>query len=311
MSRKIPTEKLQERRARGPLPDPFYYLSNFQTVVSSLNERYADLWSAEEQQFLATFDGLPKASRALLVRMVMREGVLFRTSRLTYPEIGETSAAVTPLVHAGWVDEKPSLDIDQLLRLLTKTELLHYFPSSRRHRRLNKPDLVALLREQCSESKAFDAWCHESSDCVYQLTVAPICERFRLMFFGNFHQDWTEFVLRDLGVLVYEKISSTLQSRPFSTRTQIDAFEQLYLCRQWLDAGVALDKVIAAIPPPMADSDWLELRRQRLLFEVGRAAERMDDPTSALAVYSTCTHRGARLRTIRLLERTREWERAR
>jgi hypothetical protein len=294
------TEKLNETRARYTLPDPFYYLRNFETVVASLNERYADLWSADEQQFASIFDGLPEASRALLVRMVMREGVLFRASRLNYREIGDTFAAVTPLIRVGWVDDHPSLHVDQLQRLLTKAELLHYFPWSRLHAKLNKPDLVALLRGRCPEAKPFHAWCDESSDCVYRFTVARLCERFRLMFFGNFHQDWTEFVLKDLGIFNYEKIPSPLHSRPFSTRMQIDSFEQQYLCRQWLDAGVALDEVIAAIPPPMVDSDWLEQRRQQLLFQVGKAAERLGDSALALGVYLTCTHRGARLRWVRL-----------
>jgi FAN1, HTH domain/VRR-NUC domain/Fanconi anemia-associated nuclease SAP domain len=311
MARKFRTDKPKAPQARAVLPDPFYYLSNFETAIASLHERYSDLWSTEEQNFLAAFGGLPRTSRAVLVRMVMREGASFRASRLNYPEIGETRAAVAPLIELHWVDENPSLDVDQLQRLLTKAELLHYFPPPRLGRNLNKPDLVALLREQYPEAKPFHAWCRESSDCVYQLLAAPLCERFRLMFFGNFYQDWSEFVLRDLGIFTYEKIPPSLQSRPFGTRVHIEAFEQLNLCRQWLDAGTALDQVIAAIPPPLADSDWLEQRRQKLLFQVARTAERLGDPKSALTVYSTCTHRGARVRRIRLLERAHEWEIAR
>ncbi|MHB8477864.1 MAG: PDDEXK family nuclease [Steroidobacteraceae bacterium] len=311
MARKFPTEQRKEPRPRVVLPDPFYYLSNFETVIASLNVRYADLWCGEEQQFLATFQGLPKPSRALLVRMVMREGLLFRASRLNYPEIGETAAAVAPLMKVGWVDDKPKLDVGELQRLITKEELLQYFAWSRPYRNLTKPDLVAMLRRQCPESRSFQAWCRESSDRVYQLLVAPLCERFRLMFFGNFRQDWSEFVLRDLGIFRYEKIPSSRQSRPFFSRGHIDAFAQLYRCGQWLGAGVALDQVVAAIPAPIADSDWLEQRRQKLLFQVGQAAERAGDPKFALAVYSICAHRGALVRTIRLLERAQEREIAR
>ena len=311
MARKFRTEQLKQPRARGVLPDPYYYLSNFETVIASLNVRYADLWSGEEQQFLVAFKRLPQASRALLVRMVMREGVLFRASRLKYPEIGETAAAVAPLVKVGWVDDEPQLDVGELQQLITKEELLQYFAWSRPYRNLTKTDLVTILRGQCPESRSFQAWCRESSDRVYQLLVAPVCERFRLMFFGNFHQDWSEFVLRDLGIFRYEKIPSSLQSRPFCSRGHVDAFEQLYLCGQWLGTGVALDQVVAAIPAPIADSDWLEQRRQKLLFQVGQAAERAGDRKFALAVYSTCTHRGALVRTIRLLERAQEREIAR
>jgi hypothetical protein len=298
-------------RGSSPLPDAYYYLSNFERALASLDARYADLWHAAEREFLAQFAGLPKASRALLVRMVMRKGVLFRASRLNYPEIGEPTAAAAPLSDLCWVDDNPSLDLDQLQGLLGKNELLHYFELPRRYEKLNKPELVDELRSQYPELKPFHAWCAESSDRVYELRVARLCERFRLMFFGNFHQDWTEFVLTDLGITSYEKIPASLQSRPFGSRAHIDAFQQLQLCQQGLEAGMALDQVIAAIPPAIAGGGWLEERRQKLLFEVARAWERHGDSTTALAIFSECTHRGARLRTIRLCERAHEWEIAR
>ena len=311
MAPKLSTAQDHEPRTRYSLADRFYYLNNFQTVLAALAARYADLLSIEEQKFLADFDGLPKASRALLVRMVMRKGELFRASRLNYPEIGAPSAAVAPLVDLRWVDDRPSLDIDQLQRLLRKAELVQYFRLSRLFGRLNKPDLVEMLRVQHPMAKPFRTWCRESSDCVYQLTVASLCERFRLMFFGNFHQDWTDFVLTDLGLFVYEKIPYSSQSRPFSSRAHIDAFQQLSLCRQHLDAGVALNQVMEAMPLPLTDSEWLEDQRQKLLFEIARAYERSGDHDSALAVLTECTHRGARLRRIRLLGRAHEWEIAR
>jgi VRR-NUC domain/Fanconi anemia-associated nuclease SAP domain len=309
MAHKFRSEQPKDPRPRAVLPDPFYYLSNFETVLASLNERYAHLWTAEETQFLATFPALPKVSRALLVRMVMREGVSFRASRLNYPEIGETAAAIASLIRVGWVDDGPKLEVGDLQKLITKEELLHYFPWSRPYGNLTKPDLVAVLREQYPEARSFQAWCKGSSDQVYQLLVAPICERMRLMFFGNYRQDWREFVLRDLGVFVYEKVP--LHSRPFVTRTQVDVFEQLHLCGQWLDTGVALDQVMAAVPAPITDSDWLEQHRQKLIFQVGHAAERAGDPKAALEVYATCTYRNAHLRRIRILERAQEREIAR
>ena len=85
MDPKFGPETLNEPRIRYSFADRFYYLHNFQTVISSLNARYADLWSMQERQFLIHFEKLPQASRALLVRMIMRKGDLFRASRLKYP----------------------------------------------------------------------------------------------------------------------------------------------------------------------------------------------------------------------------------
>jgi hypothetical protein len=297
--------------ARVTLPDPFYYLKNFQTVLSSIETRYAELLSVEERQFMAYFAVLPKVSRALLVRMVMRQGVFFRRSRLNYPEIGETFATVEPLLKWRMVDAAPALDVEQLAQLLTKQELLQSFSLPQSYRSLKKSDLVAVLAAQFPGRKILPDWCPNFGDCIYELKAALVCERFRWMFFGNFHQDWGEFVLADLGIFSYEAVPESLKSAAFQTRAHIDSFEQLYGCRRMLAAGSPAIEVLAGIPAPIADCDWLEDRRQKLLFYVARAFERSGDPAAALGVLSKCNYRGARMRAVRLRERRHEWEAAR
>jgi hypothetical protein len=130
-----------------------------------------------------------------------------------------------------------------------------------------------------------------------------------LLFFGNFHQDWTEFVLSDLGISSYESVP--VHSAPFRTRAHIDAFCQMYCCQRALDEGAAPAEFVADIPSPIPDSEWLEEHRQRLLFHVATAYARLDDAPSALAVFLTCRHRGSRMRMARLLERRSEWQAAR
>ncbi len=216
--------------------------------------------------------------------MVTRRGTMFRGSRLHYAEIGGTSAAAGPLVQLGWVDEAPNLDVEQVQTLLTKAELIDNFPILRPYRALKKAKLVAVLRAQIVGSQPFQAWCKQTSDRVYHLIVRPLCERFRLMFFGNFHQDWTDFVLTDLGLFAYEKVPASLQSPAFRTRAEIDAFQQLHLCRQSLAADLPLDQVMPAIPAPITDCEWLEDHRQKLLFQIARAYERQGNPAAALAI---------------------------
>jgi hypothetical protein len=293
---------------RPVLADPFYYLNNFRAVLTSLEKRYRELLPTEERQFIAQFAALPEPSCALLVRMIMRQGIFFRLSRLHYAEIGDTAAAAAALFDIGWLEE-PAFNVSELHRLLTKDELIRYLPLSRQLCRLGKSALLEVLRTQYPESRSFHEWCQRSQDRVFHPIVKPLAERFRLMFFGNFHQDWTEFVLADLGINSYETIPE--HSAPFSTREHIDAFHQLYRCQRVFDEGTELGQVIAGIPPPIADSDWLEDVRQRLLFRVATAYEQLDDAPSALAVLSTCRHRGSRMRTIRLLERLRQWQEAR
>jgi hypothetical protein len=288
------------------LPDPLYYLNNFRSVLASLQKRYGELLSAEEREFITLFATLPVPSCALMVRMFMRRGTFFRLSRLRYAEIGDTAAAAEPLLRVRWLEE-PVLDAAALHRLLTKSELLDHLALPQPLHRLKKTELLAMLREQCPDSQPFRGWCAHSPDRVFHPLVKPLAERFRLMFFGNFRQDWTEFVLADLGITSYESVPG--RSAAFRTRAQIEVFHQLYRCRRDLDEGMALEKVLAAIPLPIADSDWLEDLRQRLLFKVAAAYER-SDVAAALAVLSACRHRGARMRSALLLERLGEWRAA-
>ena len=187
---------------RPVLPDPFYYLNNFRMVLASLESRYRELLSGEEQEFIRQFAALPEPSCALLVRMIMRVGMFFRLTRLEYPEIGDTAAAVAPLLEIGWVEE-PVLDVSELHRLLTKAELSDHLAVPRDLWRLNKSELLDVLREQYTESRPFHGWCAQLNDRVLRPGAKPLAERFRVMFFGNFRQDWTEFVLSDLGISSY------------------------------------------------------------------------------------------------------------
>jgi hypothetical protein len=295
-------------RGRPALADPFYYLNNFRTALMSLENRYRLLLAPEEREFIGRFAVLPQPSCALLVRMIMRAGMFFRLSRLKYPEIGDIAAATEPLFDIGWLEE-PVLDVSDLHRLLTKPELSVHLPLARALGRLNKPALLDVLREQYKEPRPFRGWCPQLNDHVFRPAVKPLADRFRLLFFGNFHQDWTEFVLSDLGISSYESVP--VHSAPFRARAHIDAFYEMYRCRRGLEEGADLEEIVAAIPSPISDSDWLEEHRQRLIFQVGAAYERLDDVPSALALFSTCRHRGSRVRAARLLERRHEWQAAR
>ena len=66
------------------LPPELYYLSNFRAALAWISERYADLLSDDERAFIAQFAGLAQSAQALLVRMVMRQGIHFRASKLQY-----------------------------------------------------------------------------------------------------------------------------------------------------------------------------------------------------------------------------------
>jgi VRR-NUC domain/Fanconi anemia-associated nuclease SAP domain len=295
--------------ARVDLP-PFYYLKNFELVLTTIRLRYSDLLLKEELRFLTQFPQLPLQSRALLTRMVMRRGCLFLASKLRYAEIGETRAAAGPLLEAGWISDRPKLGIDELSKILTKGELTRCLKLPGRYTSWRKEELDAVLQAQFTEPRYFEDW-YPGGEIVYALLIERLSERFRLMFFGNDRQSWTEFVTADLGIFRYEKVERSLQSRPFQTRSHIELFQGLQECRALLLEGMPLDELLSIVPEAISDSEWLEERRQKLLFLIAREHERAGESGKALSIYLECRYRGARSRATRLKCKAQDWEGAR
>lgn len=292
------------------LDHPFYYLENFQAVLDWVGGRYADLLADDEQAFIAQFGKLPQASRALFVRMVMRKGSVFRASKLVYAEIGETKAAMQALVDVGWVQADPVLDIAELFDLLQKPELALVLAMTPAEKKLPKAEQLGLFSLRHTGSKAFSAWCAGVvNDMAYQVLNKGVCDRLRLLFFGNLYQDWSEFVLSDLGIYQYEKVEFSAASRGFGCRADIDAYLALHACREAFHAEQPVPEVLAQLAATglhTLDNAWIASRRNRLLYQIGEYLEKQKDWALAQQVYAGCTYPGARLRAIRVLEKSEQ-----
>lgn len=281
-------------------PPALYYLYNFRGALRWVRERYDDLLSDPEKQFIAEFTALPWSSQALLVRLIMRKAQYFRASKISYPEIESVERAVGPLVTLQWVDPRPLLGLADLFRLTPKAEILEIFPGLPRG--APKRELLRRLESSHTERRSFEEWRGNVAERIYCVSVAPICTRLRLLFFGNFRQDWSEFVLADLGIFKYETVAFSPGSRAFQSREDIETFFELYECRRRLCDDLAPSEVLARIPRQRLHHEWLESRRAKLIFQIARQYERSGDAESALGLYSDCSHPGARLRAIRVLE---------
>lgn len=286
-----------------PRLDPLYYLLNFRSALQWLTEIYSDLLSAEERGFIDTFEHLPVDSQALFVRLMMRTHETFRATKVCYPEIGAVGPAAARLVQAGLIDDQPLLSLSELFALLRRDELDELFALDGDARRLTKPALLASLQAQHLHDRTFESWRGAADECAYRVLVAGLCAQLRLLFFGSWHQDWSEFVLADLGVFKYERLDLGAHSRGFQSRADIDAFLRLHRSRAELHAHAPLEIVLAHVPSEPIANGWLEARRSKLLFEIAHRYERQGNPEQALTIYRRSTYPGARLRSIRLLER--------
>jgi len=243
----------------------------------------------------------------LLVRMIMRKGVHFRLGKLNYPEIGDISAAAQPLLSHGWLDDQALLSVAEVFDVLLKAELLQAFGSFIEQPKGRKDDWLPVLAEQFSESRSLCDWAPTLGDCLLSLTIMDLCDRLRLMFFGNLYQDWSEFVLADLGIFTYEKVEFCADSRGLRSREDVDACLFLHQCQLRFEAGEPLEPIVEQVSALQFDNPWLQRRRGKVLFQIGQYCERVAEFALALSIYRDCTYPGARQRMIRVLERCGEY----
>lgn len=286
----------------SPLDNPFYYLENFRQVLGWIAQRYDDLLDESERAFIRDFADLPLPAQGLLVRMVMRKGTLFRASKLSYQEIGDTREAVLPLLGQGWVDAEPNLDLRELFQLLRKDELRVCFKSHAVKGTERKEEWFERLQPLHDTPRTLADWHPELDEQVFNLKVMPLCDRLRLLYFGNLYQEWSEFVLADLGIYRYEKVEFSLDSRGIAARVDIDVCLQLHACREALESSLELAALARQAIAVQTANPWLRVRRAKLLYRIGQQAERIQDWPLALEVYRQTDYPGSRSRQIRVLE---------
>ena len=292
------------------LPAPLYYLHNFHKALAWIAARHDDLLDARERDFVHGFGTLEIPAQALLVRMIMRKGTHFRASKLNYEEIGCSHQAAQPLIQQGWVLDDVSLAQEQLLDLLRKDEILTCFATRIEDRRARKDQLCLALLQQPADARSFNQWCPLLDDRLYSLTIDALCERLRLMFFGNLHQDWSEFVLADLGIFRYEQVDLPGDARALRCRTDIDDYLHLQRCREAFEAEVCVEQVLEQIDTRRYHNPYIASRRAKLLFRIGQHLERSATLERALQVYASSGYPQARQRQIRVLERSGQWQQA-
>lgn len=269
----------------NPYPPELYYLNNFRTALAWLVERYADLLTEEEQAFISGFAALAWQAQALLVRMIMRRGCHFRLSKLDYAEIGDCLAAAEPLLENGWVTEQAPLTAVEVAELLRKDELLAHLPLTDRRSNRKKSELLDQLLAQDLPAQSFSAWCPALNDRLLSLQVDELCNRLRLMFFGNLAQHWSEFVLADLGIYRYESVDISPESRGFRTRQDIEDYLHLRELRVRFEEGEAPEAVLPPLLAFASDNPYLTGRQSRQLFHLARQLERGGDLQQAWFKY--------------------------
>lgn len=289
------------------LPDPLYYLTNFRTALTWVRARYSDLLTPAEGEYFAVFSALPEPSQALLVRLLMRKGVHFRLSKLSYSEIGDIAQAAAPLLALGWLTTDAPLTLAEIGEVLVKAEVLAHLPLPEPRASLKKPELLAQLPE---DSKPFAHWCPTLQDTLLSVTISDFADLVRLLFFGNLAQQWSEFVLAELGIFRYESVAFTSDSRAFQCRQDVDDYLALRALRERFYQAQPIDDILPPLLAFESNNAYLLKRRSRLIFSIAQHLEKSANAVQALALYEQTDVGEARWRQVRILENLGETDQA-
>lgn len=307
------TADLLSPLAAASLDNPLYYLENGLTVIDWVLKQHTDLLTTSEHERLTQFQAMPQAAQALLLRMIMRTHDQFRVSGLVYPELPMTvPEALNILAQEGWVDVNPPLTVEDLNRLLRRDEWLAMLEGRLDElglkRTASKRAMVTVWTALHGHlSQPLVDWWPDSPEKVVALRDPLLFQRVRLMFFGNLRQDWSEFVVTELGYQRYEPVPLTRECRAFQHRDEVDLYLALHECREQLQSEAPdLQALWQSIPGEADMNPWLSYRRDRLLHSLGHRAEREGLIDLALQAYRSASTAESRVRYFRVREKHHE-----
>lgn len=311
----MPSVRLDPRQP----PPAGYYAANLLTVIESVFDRYGDILTDQEREFGLRVTALSAQAQRLLARLLgrvsARDGAI-REDSLDYAEVVDVPGALAELAACGLIERCPAMPAEAVVGLLTRPEMHRVFWDVNGARKGTKAD--HLERILAVNPPLFCRW--RVRRCVgwLRFTESESLDLYRLLFFGDRHQDLTTFVLRDLGVHRYEPVSLSRETRQFPDRETLGRF--LYLAVADEDVRTlfprvadhephdepvreaALADLVQRLWMPL-DNRMLERRRSRTLNRLGRNLERAGDFDGALACYSRSTLTPARERQMRILHR--------
>ena len=279
----------------------FYYHQHFLELLDFVSAHYAHVLAPQQRDLVDQFRRLDRPAQCLYVRLVNRKGRIFAANKLRYPEIGDLTQPLTRLRTGGWVASPGPELFEDVLGFLTKLEIYAgaspSFPGLSRS--LKKAELTDFVHQHC------DPAAFMSSIDPGRLLVqrrADWVRFFLFLYFGECRDGLSRFTMRDMGLVRTHSFTDSYEAR-FSDREE--ALQTYYFATRIraFDQGTerqrrALADEVSTWPDPGFDA--ASRLRDRLAYEMGRAAEKAGDSDAAMSLYrqgdsSECSERVVRL----------------
>jgi len=283
-------------------PPEDYYQNNCRTLFSFVLAHYADLLAEQDAASLQSYLRLTDDAQRLFARLLTRKGPLIRTDSLNYAEISNVAQALDLLCEKQFICLAAPAPGDQLLAVARKAEVTALNPTLLPNSARKDAWVLQLLslytdRQVHERVVAQFSWLHINKPQTWQMV--------RLLYFGDNQQDWSAFVIRDLGMVRYEPWH--MHSRRYESLQTLKAdmyYRRLSELSRRLEEhpklAVELSKCLQAQVP---DDRFMQARRERTLLRIGRWHERADEPQAAVDAYRQVNRHPARERIVRLLHR--------
>ena len=290
---------------------PKYYHENFNYLLSFVDDKYKEILNENERLFLEKYHQLSEDEQCLFIRFCNRKGNLFNEKTLKYPEINSIPDCLENLRKNKFIiefgDEHVGF-VSELLSFLKKEEVLKIFeePLLKSAKKLSKSDLISLVLETYTHQKITTFFANETPILKVNFEIETAFIKY--LFFGNRYSDMSEFVMRDLGIMQYEKIEEDQFIARFTTRLEAEdrwqvsiyreSFEELKEFEQpkevfnWFMTILENTKNISEIALPSLE---------KLKIRVATFLEKNKEYDKALQIFNLATCPPSRERVVRIL----------
>jgi len=293
----------------SPAPED-YYQNNCLTLFGFVLQQYGGLLPDLARQQLERYQALGNDAQRLFARLLTRKGPLIRMDRLDYREIEDLTAALQLLAEQSFIVIDPCAPADQLLALMTKAELFDFAPHKLR-KQWTKQSMVACLLSTQSDRRLRQSLTNHFT-CL-RVSDPDVWWLVRLLYFGDRVQDWSAFVMRDLGMVRYQPVDMLSPRFNSIDALQLDLEYRRYsgLARRISEfPGLAADLQKRMTQPQehtrLAHDRFTRARRDRTLLRIARWHERLNQLDQAHATYACVEAHPARERIVRILHRQGE-----
>ncbi|WP_337994450.1 VRR-NUC domain-containing protein [Lentisphaera marina] len=254
----------------------FYYLDNFTQLIDHVFDNHKSILRPSDLEDHNSFCLLSRNAKALYVRFLMRKGTCFRLEKISYSEIPNLIDCLSELELFNFISWDST--VTEKIKLFSKAELRILFPRE--------------FNSKLSRFELEEAMLMTISDIPEKvLKIKKDFKVFNLLYFGNLHQDLSEFILNDLGIYRYEKYD--LSHGFINSISELEEFLNFYSVIAEYDRHKALE-FFNNYSIIKSTNAVLKRRLDKFHFSFARQLERQKFFEEALEIYSLSKRSGER-----------------